>query len=158
VRKLALRSLSALLLVELTSCVTAYERPVRPAYRPLEGRRYETMRELARILDRRAVRAADRAQDTTRWRGREENRFLDSVTHFARRAREFRRRMDSYLDSPWDVPADIVDLDRDARDVSYRIRRARVYEDTYEDWDALLDVLARMNRLAQGYEVRVPRY
>jgi len=118
--------------------------------RPLMGRRYETMRSLAHDLDERAEHAANQARGEARHRGRNARRFLDDMNHFARRADDFHERMDRYRDSPWDVANEVAHLDRDARDVNRAIRDARVFERTYDDWDAVLDVLNRMNRVMAG--------
>ena len=118
--------------------------------RPLMGRRYEAMRSLAHDLDGRAEHAVNQARREARHRGRNTRRLLGDMEHFARRADDFHERMDRYRDSPWDVADEVAHLDRDARDVNREIREARVLERTYDDWDAVLDVLNRMNRVLAG--------
>ncbi len=122
---------------------------------PLEGHRYQTMRALAHYLDERADDAAHRAADSTRY-GRRERRFLDAIHHFAADAHAFHERMDGYVDSPWEVPGHVEHLVSDAHRVSDDLRSARVYEETWDDWDAVLDVLDRMERVLEGEDVRVP--
>ena len=122
--------------------------------RPLQGRRFETMRALAHYLDERAQSALQQARSTAR--GGRQRRFLNDISEFARRADHFHERMDNYLDSPYDLPGEVLALERRAQAVSVRLRDARVYPQTYDDWDAVLDVLNRMKQLLAGYDVQVP--
>ena len=125
--------------------------------RGLAGRRYETMRSLAHDLGERAERAANQARREARHRGRSGRQFLDDIDHFARRANDFHERMDRYRDSPWDVRDEVAHLNRDAQEVNRRIRNARVFERTYDDWEAVLGVLNRMDHLLAGYDLDGPR-
>ena len=116
----------------------------------LEERTYSRVRELAHLLDERARHAADQAAEGAHHGGRSERRFLDAVTHFARQTADFHERLDRYRESPWDVPREVDHLIRDARTVNGRIRNARVFEHTWDDWDAVVDVLEQMRRLVGG--------
>ena len=118
----------------------------RQQYR-YEGRTYERMRELAHVLDQRAQHAANEAALTAR-RGRSQQRFLNDITHFAQQAADFHRRIDRYRESPWDVPNEINHLTDDASRVNREIRSARVFERTWDDWNAAIDVLGQMQRTA----------
>jgi hypothetical protein len=120
----------------------------------LEGRVYDRIRELAHVLDERAQHAAEQAADTAHHGGRDERRFLDTVFHFARQAADFHRRMDRYRASPWDVPDEVDHLARDAHQVNRRIHDAHVFEHTWDDWDAVLDVLDQMQRVTGGFDDR----
>jgi hypothetical protein len=120
----------------------------------LEGRAYDRMRELAHVLDERAQHAADQAADTAHHGGRDERRFLDTVFHFARQTADFHRRMDRYRESPWDVPGEVDHLVRDARQVNRRIHDAHVFEHTWDDWDAVLNVLDQMQRVNERFDDR----
>ena len=120
----------------------------------LEGRVYDRMRQLAHVLDERAQHAADQAADTAHHGGRDERRFLDTVFHFARQTADFHKRMDRYRESPWDVPDEVDHLIRDARQVNRRIHDAHVFEHTWDDWDAVLDVLDQMQRVSGGFDDR----
>lgn len=122
---------------------------------PLEGQRYETMRALAHYLDERAEHAHAQATESPS-RSRNTRLFVASVRDFARRAQGFHRRMDNYINEPWDVPRDVSSLEVRAQRVGYRMRRARLFEHIYDDWDAVLDVLDRMERLLAGESVQVP--
>lgn len=124
--------------------------------RPLEGRQFEKMRALAHYLDESAQHAAREAVENARRGGRTERKLLSSITDFARRTDSFHDRMDNYIASPWDIPNELVNLDERARRVNDRIHRARVFEHTYDDWVATIDVLDRMKRLLAGYDVQVP--
>jgi hypothetical protein len=124
--------------------------------RPLSGRRYETMRSLAHYLGERAQHAAEQAEASAHHGARSERRLLAGIGHFARQAGDFHERMDNYLNDPWDLPSEVGHLNEDARRVSNQVRRAHVFEHTWEDWDAVLATLQQMNRLMAGYDVRVP--
>ena len=120
----------------------------------LEGRTYSSVRDLAHLLDERARHAADQAAEGTHHGARNESRFLDAVTHFARQAADFHERLDRYRESPWDVPGEVDHLIRDARTVNGRIHKAHVFEHTWDDWDAVVDVLEQMQRLVGGGDHR----
>ena len=121
-----------------------------------EGRRLETMSALAHYLDERTHHAADQAIGSSHRGSHSERALLTSITHFAEQAGDFHSRMDRYEEQPWEVPAEVSHLNEDARAVNARMRRARVFEHTWDDWDAVLDVLDRMNRLMAGQDVQVP--
>ena len=123
----------------------------------LEGRTYDRMRELAHDLDEQAQHAADQATEEAHHGGRTERRFLNAVTHFARQAADFHKRMDRYRESPWDVPDEVDHLIQDARRVNRRIHDAHVFEHTWDDWDAVVDVLRQMQRVVVGQDGRDPR-
>jgi len=126
--------------------------------RPLEGRRYETLRALAHHLDETARGALEGAGDDGR-RGAsssEEDRFLSAIRSFARGAGDFHRSVEGYRATPFDVPAKLDDLTTRAHQVNERIRAANALENTYADWDAILDVLERMRLLLAGHDVEVP--
>jgi hypothetical protein len=126
---------------------------------PLTGRRYQTMRALAHYLDERAQNAADQARSTgsyANWRYWNERRFLVSIRRFAGKAHDFHQRMDGYETRPWDLPGEVQQLQSDAQTVNNRIRHARAFQDTWQSWDAVLDVIGRMDRVLAGYEVSVP--
>jgi hypothetical protein len=117
----------------------------RQEYR-FEGQTYERMRELAHVLDQRAQHAANQAIGSAHHGSRAERRLLADITHFARQAAAFHRRMDRYRDAPWDVPGELNHLTDDARQVDRRIRSAHVFEHTWDDWAAVVDALAQMQR------------
>jgi hypothetical protein len=55
-----------------------------------------------------------------------------------------------------EVAAQLRDLTARAQKLNERIRSARALENTYSDWDAVLDVLERMTLLLLGRNVEVP--
>jgi hypothetical protein len=120
---------------------------------PFEGERYQTMRALAHSLDERAQHAASQSIEAAHKGMKDERKFVDAITQFADQARDFHRRMDNYQKDPWDVPDEVEHLNDDAHKVSDRIRQARVFEQTWKDWDGVLDVLQQMNRVIAGYDV-----
>jgi hypothetical protein len=126
--------------------------------RPLEGQRYETLRALAQHLTQTARGALEGAADESH-RGAsssEEDRFLSSIRAFARAAEDFHRRVNDYRTSAFEVPAQVDVLTTQAREVNDRIRAAHALENSYDDWDAILDVLGRMSSLLAGRDVEVP--
>jgi hypothetical protein len=114
------------------------------------------MRALAHYLDERSSHASAEAIDDAGRGPNNERSFVDSVTRFSDRARSFHRRMDDYEVNPWNVADEVQHLNDDAHRVNDRIRRAHVFERTWDDWDAVLDVLGRMDRVLAGYDVDVP--
>jgi hypothetical protein len=135
--------------------------PVEPQYgtrdRLLEGRRYQTLRALAHHLEATTRGALEGAADEAqRGPSSSEGRFLSSVRAFARGASDFQRMVDNYETSPFEVPAHVDDLTARAHQANDRIRSAGALESTYDDWDAMLDVLERMRLLLGGRDVEVP--
>jgi len=135
--------------------------PVEPQHgtrdRRLEGQRYETLRALAHRLDETARGALEgAADDAQRGSSTTDGRFLSSVRAVARDANDFQRMVDNYPTSPFEVPAHVDSLTALAHQASDRIRSARALESTYDDWDAMLDVLQRMRLLLAGRDVDVP--
>ena len=124
--------------------------------RPLAGRSFETMRALSHYLDQLADHAATEAQSATHHGDAGEASAVDAITSFASRTSDFHERMDDYLDNPWDLPAEVQDLDRQARVVNNRLRRAHLAEHVSSDWYQVLDTLDRMKRVLYGQDVDVP--
>jgi hypothetical protein len=112
------------------------------------------MRQFARQLDELAADANRQAQaDQAGYRGiRRDTKFLNSIDHFANRAREFRARMETYRTQAWNVDEEVEHLLRDARNVQTRIGRAR-YADarTRQDWAEVVNLLNQvMNEYRYG--------
>ncbi|MGE5715382.1 MAG: hypothetical protein ACM369_01935 [Acidobacteriota bacterium] len=122
---------------------------------PLRGRQYQTMGALAHTLDEIALELNRQAYRSARG-DRSQVRFLASISDFARRASDFHSRMDSYLDSPWDVRREVDDLSRRASGVNQRIVNARLFPGTYDLWNSAIDVLGRMRQVLRGAEVQIP--
>jgi hypothetical protein len=122
----------------------------------LAGRQFETMRALAHYLDEVAQNAAAEAVETAHHGNSSEQRFMSSIQGFARRADRFHSRMDNYQTSPWDVDSEVRVLLRQARSVNSRLRAAHAFEETYDNWNGVLDVLGRMQRVMAGQIVDVP--
>jgi hypothetical protein len=113
----------------------------------LSNSSYERMRQWSRELDQVADKANRQAQaDQAGYRGfRRDSNFLQSIDHFARRAREFRARMDAYRTRPWNVDDELGHLLSDARTVQNRIQRARFVDaGTRRDWNRVVELLNRM--------------
>lgn len=123
--------------------------------RPLEGRRYETMRALAHYLDETAQDALQTAIDDSR-QGSSSRRVIPSLRDFARRADDFHRLVDDYEATRFDIPPRVNDLISRARRVNARLRTAYAEQSTREDWNNVIDVLDRMRQLMAGQDVQVP--
>lgn len=133
------------------------ETPYGTHDRPLDGLRYETLRALANHLDETARGALEGAADDSRdGTSSSEAKILSSVRSFARAAGDFHRMVDNYRTVPFEVPAQLDALAARAHQVNDRIRAAHALESTYDDWDAILDALARMGLLLAGRDVDVP--
>jgi hypothetical protein len=135
--------------------------PVEPQQgirdRHLEGQRYETLRALAHRLDETARGALEgAADDAQRQPSSSDARFLSSVRGFAREAGDFQRMVESYEAAPFEVPATLANLTAGGQQAYDRIRSAGALENTYDDWDAMLEVLQRMRLLLAGRDVEVP--
>jgi hypothetical protein len=123
--------------------------------RPLEGRRYETMRALAHYLDEAAQDAFTTAVEEAR-EGAQGRRLLPLVRDFARRADEFHADMDNYQATRKEVPPRVTDLITRARRVNSRLETTYIAPGTAGDWTDVMDVLTRMKKLMGGENVEVP--
>ena len=123
---------------------------------PLAGRRYQTMLALAGYLDSTAQGALEGAVDEARRGSASEARFVSSVRSFARTTGDFRRLIDAYPATPFEVPPHVSALVESARGMNARLRAAAALKSTYDDWGAVIDVLGRMTVLLDGGEVEVP--
>ena len=127
----------------------------RDRRRAMIQQNYDRMSQYARELDELARDANRQAQaQQFGYRGfRRDSNFLRDIDHFARRASEFRTRMDTYQTSPWAVDDEINHLLRDARNVETRIRRARfVDRRTVANWNRTVSLL---NQMASEYQAGI---
>jgi hypothetical protein len=124
--------------------------------RPLEGRRYQTMRALAHYLDEEAWEASNQANEMVSYSPRTQ-RVVASIDDFAQQVSSFHDRMDSYQTRPWDLPNEVTQLDLTARRVNRDIRRSRAWSPVYDQWNNVLVALDRMKQVLAGNEVVVPQ-
>ena len=132
-----------------------YPNDYRNRGRAMESGSYERMRQYAHQLDELAQHAREQAlAQQGGYRGfRRDTKFLRSIDHFANRTAQFHERMDTYQTQPWAVDDEINHLLSDARNVQYRLRRARfVDEHTVEDWN---NVVGLLNRMAAEYRTGI---
>jgi hypothetical protein len=123
----------------------------------LEGQRLQTLRALAQHLEATARGALEgAADDAQREPSSSDARLLPSVRTFAREVADFQRMLENYATSPFEVPAQLANLTARGQHAYDRIRSAHALESTYDDWDAMLDVLQRMTLLLGGRDVDVP--
>jgi hypothetical protein len=132
-----------------------YPNENRNRRRAMVQQSYDRMRQYARELDDLAREANRQAQaQQFGYRGfRRDSNFLRDINHFARRASDFRVRMDTYQTAPWNVDDEINHLLRDARNVEARIRRARfVDRRTVANWNRTVSLL---NQMASEYQAGI---
>jgi hypothetical protein len=132
-----------------------YRNENRNRGRAMVQQSYDRMRQYARELDDLARDANRQAQaQQSGYRGfRRDSNFLRDIDHFARRASDFRVRMDTYQTAPWNVDDEINHLLRDARNVETRIRRARfVDRRTVANWNRTVSLL---NQMASEYQAGI---
>lgn len=130
--------------------------------RGLRSQSYDRIVLWAHELDELAGHASEQAQARQggyRGFGRD-RKFLQSIDHFANRASRFHQRLETYRTQPWDVDDEIQHLIRDARNVQYRLRRARsVDRHTVADWNQVVNLLNQMTteyRTGGGYRTGYP--
>jgi len=123
--------------------------------RPLEGRRYETMRALSHYLDESTQAALDTFTEAAKRRS-SERKLLPQVQDFARRADDFHGMMDNYEATRRDVPPQVNDLITRARRINGRLNSTYIARSTREGWIDVVEVLDRMKRLMAGENVEVP--
>jgi hypothetical protein len=112
---------------------------------------YQSMRSMAYELDQRAHEAASIAVSMRR-RSHQDDEVAERLTRFARKAEDFRERVDHRRhDDGRDVTHDLHELDEDARKVSEEMRKSRIGDRLWDDWDAVLDTLRGMDRIAADY-------
>jgi hypothetical protein len=123
---------------------------------PLEGGRYRAMRTLVHYLDEAAQGALDGATKEAQDGKSAPARFLPSIRSFARRADRLHQMVDAGQASGLEIAAVVDDLTRRARQVDARMRSAQALGSIYRDWDAVLDLLARMTQLLDGRDAGLP--
>jgi hypothetical protein len=123
--------------------------------RPLEGRRYETMRALAHYLDESSQSALETFTEAAKNRSGE-RKLLPQVQDFARRADSFHSLMDNYEANRRDVPPQVNDLLNRARRINSRLNSTYIGRSTREGWTDVIDVMDKMKRVVAGEEVDVP--
>ena len=126
------------------------------ALQPLAGPRYQTMRALGRYLDTTAQGALEGAVDDGRHGSRSDASFLFSIRAFARSAADLHRQLAGYEAEPFDVPSEVGALVVRAREINEKLRAAQSLASTYDEWEAIMDVLGRMTSLVGGQDVAVP--
>ena len=147
------------------AAIAQYPNQNRGPYRSRGGLRsqsYDRIVLWAHELDELAGHASEQAQAQQggyRGFGRD-RKFLQSIDHFANRASRFHERLETYHTQPWDVDDEIQHLIRDARNVQYRLRRARfVDRHTVDDWNQVVNLLNQMTneyRTGGGYRTGYP--
>jgi hypothetical protein len=132
------------------------ETPYGTPGRPLAGPRYATLRALAEHLAQTAKGALEATDDEAGRGNSSAARLVSTALSFARDTHEFHRVLSSYERLPFDVPAALAELATAGREANESVRAARGMQNSYEDWQAILDVLERMRLLLAGEDVLVP--
>jgi hypothetical protein len=126
------------------------------AGRPLAGPRYTTLRALSDHLAQTAKGALEATDDEAGRGNSSAARLVSSALSFARDSHEFQRVLSGYERLPFDVPAALAGLTTAAQEANDSVRVARGMQNTYADWQAILDVLERMRLLLDGNDVLIP--
>jgi hypothetical protein len=132
------------------------ETPYGTADRPLAGPRYVTLRAMSEHLAQTAKGALEATDDEARRGNSSAARLVSTALSFARDSHEFHRVLGGYQRLPFDVPVALAGLATAAQEANESVRAARGMQNTYEDWQAILDVLERMRLLLAGDDVLVP--
>ena len=122
----------------------------------LVGARYDTMIALAHYLDVTAQGALEGADDEVRRGSPSGARFLSTIRSFAGSTRDLERTLRERQATSVELPSQVADLTRRAGLLDGQIRSAHALASTYDDWDAVTDVLRRMTSLLAGQHVEVP--
>jgi hypothetical protein len=124
--------------------------------RQLLGARYETMLALAHYLDVTAQGALEGAGDEVRRGSPSGARFLSAIRAFAGETADLHRAMSERQATSVELPTLVASLTHRARLLNGRMRSARALAGTYDEWEAVSDVLGRMSLLLAGEDVEVP--
>jgi hypothetical protein len=111
---------------------------------------------LAKYLDETAQGALEGADDDVRHTSPANARFLSAIRAFAASARDLHGIMAQRQATSVELPSEVAALARSARLFGERIRAARALETIYDEWEAIADVLRRMELLLAGQDVEVP--
>lgn len=147
---------AALLLLFASSAGAAGEARYGTHDQPLTGRPYQAMLALAGHLHATAQSALDGAIDEAGRGSDSEARFVSSIRLFARSAGDFHRMVAAYPAAPFEVPPRVSALAESARGIDARLRGAGALKSTYDDWRAVIDVLARMSLVLKEGDVEIP--
>jgi hypothetical protein len=123
---------------------------------PIQGARHETLRGLARHLDETARGALEGAVDDARHGSSSEASFVASIRTFTRRAGDFHTLVSKNETPAADLSRRVNAMTADGRELTDRIRSAGALASTFDEWEAILDVLGRMRVLLDGGDVTVP--
>jgi hypothetical protein len=132
--------------------------PASPAPAPtpmavLRGPNHETMRALAAALQTETQHAV---QGTLAATTRPTRRFMPGVRILARRAEWLRKSIDEYQATPFDVAGTVSMMHGRATMLGRRMRNNPGLAHVWEDWDLVIDLLDRMQKLLAGETVTVP--
>jgi hypothetical protein len=128
-----------------------------PAPTPLPllmGPAYDTLRTLSEALKTEMEHVMAAAGAPGQMVGR--RMFLMNARMFARRSAHFRQRVETYRTQPFDIVAEVTQMNTRATLISNRLRNAQLLESAQEDWTVAIDVLDRMSKLLAGQAVTVP--
>jgi hypothetical protein len=122
----------------------------------LLGQRYDTMLALARYLDETAQGARRRADEEGRVGSVSEAGFASTIRSLAVSTRDLHRTMCDRQATSVELPAQVLELTQRVRRLNGQVRWAQALASTYDDWNAMADVLERMTLLLAGHDVAVP--
>ena len=120
----------------------------------MAGPAYDTLRLLAAALQTELEHVLGAAGGPGQMAGR--RMFLMNARMFARRTANFRARVDAYRTQPFDIVAEVTQMQARATMISTRLSNAHLLESAQDDWVVAIDVLDRMGKLLAGQTVTVP--
>jgi hypothetical protein len=122
-----------------------YSHPYSPPRDARYGYSNERFAALAHELDDRAARAHEIAEGLAGRGGAREQEFFSRIHHFSDRARAFHERYESgEINSRGRLREEIGHLLEDARATDDAIRRANVFPEVWNEWQAVVRVLQQM--------------
>jgi hypothetical protein len=143
---------------ETTQAETAPAATPAPAPTPLPllmGPAYDTLKQLALVLRTEAGHALDGTQAAAA-AGHPSRLFMPGIRMFTRRTEWFRQAVENYRSQPFDIVGTVDMMHGRANMLGRRMRNSSALQQTWEDWDLMVDVLGRMQRLLAGEKVALP--
>lgn len=134
--------------------------PSAPAPSPtplpvLNGAGLDTLRALAAALAEEMAHVMEGAQAAA-GEGRPAGASMPGIRMFRRRVEWLRSSVDKYRTEPFDVAGAAGAMHLRAMMLSRRARRSGALRQTWEHWDAAVDLLDRIKKLLAGQSVALP--
>jgi hypothetical protein len=122
----------------------AYGGPHSPG---AHGYSRERLATLAHELEDRATRAHEQAERLAANNGPRQQEFLETIHHFNDQAAAFHQRVESGLNDPAQIRAEVNHLLDDARQADQGMRQTNVFPEVWQEWRNAMQVLERILNL-----------